>query len=264
MSYEVMKYPHGAFCWADAFSTDIVATKKFLTGLFGWTSKDLPTGQGVDYTQFFMNGKVVAGASPFPPQMQGLPSFWSNYVNVSNVDEIVTKVEVLGGKITMPPMDVLDQGRMAGIQDPTGANLNLWQAKNHIGARLVNTTGAMCWNELYTKDLLIAVKFYTALFGWEMGETPDSPGYTAITNRGRSNGGAMTITPEMGEFPPSWVTYFTVDNISNTLKKVSELGGKIFLDVKDIGVGKISMIADPAGASFIVMQMAGKPNEWVE
>jgi len=265
MPYTVSKYPHGTFCWADAFSTDIEATKKFLTGLFGWTSKDMPTGQeNMDYTQFFMDGKVVAGASPFPAMMKGMPSFWSNYVNVDNVDEVVAKVEELGGKVTMPAMDVLDQGRMAGIQDPTGANVNIWQAKNHIGAQLVNTIGAMGWNELYTKDLETAKKFYTELFGWSFESSPDMPDYVIIKNNGRMNGGAMEITKEMEGMPPNWTVYFTVANIEESLKKVKELGGVVHMGPQKVSVGQFAMISDPAGAGFIIMESAVKPDEWAE
>ena len=64
-------------------------------------------------------------------------------------------------------MDVFDSGRMAFIVDPTGAQLGLWQPKNHIGAGIVNTVGAMCWNELLTRDAQTAKAFYSAIFGWE-------------------------------------------------------------------------------------------------
>ena len=42
-------------------------------------------------------------------------------------------------------------GRMAILSDPTGAVFALWQAKNNIGAQLVNEANTFCWNELATK-----------------------------------------------------------------------------------------------------------------
>src|SRR5579859_322463 len=124
MAYTVTKYPQGTFSWADIVSTDIEKSKKFLTSFFGWTSQDMPTEEGKpDYTMFYLDTHVVAGGSPtFMPNM---PSFWNSYITVNNVDEMVAKAEKLGGKITMPPMDVLDSGRMASIQDPTGATVCL-------------------------------------------------------------------------------------------------------------------------------------------
>ena len=50
------------------------------------------------------------------------------------------------------PFDVMDVGRMAVIVDPAGAALCLWEPKRHIGASLVNTPGALTWNDLLTPD----------------------------------------------------------------------------------------------------------------
>ncbi len=264
MSYTVTKYPQGTFSWADFFSTDIAASKKFLTGLFGWTFEDMPTEKGKpDYTMFSLDGKYVAGGSQtFDPKM---PSFWMSYVTVNNVDEMVKKAESFGAKVKMPPMDVFDAGKMAVIEDPTGASLSLWQPKKHIGAGIVNTVGAMCWNELYTKDVKKAQDFYAKLFGWTF-ETDEKTGYVTIKNNGRMNGGMMAIAPDMEQagMIPNWTVYFTVKNMAESVAKVKELGGHVYLDSKPISVGKISMIGDSAHAHFIIMEMSVPPNEWVE
>jgi predicted enzyme related to lactoylglutathione lyase len=222
----------------------------------------MPTGEGQpDYTMFSLHGKYVAGGSPtFAPNM---PSFWASYVTVTNVDEIVAKAEKLGAKIIMPPMDVLDVGRMATIQDPTGAQLSLWQPKKHIGAGVVNTVGAMCWNELYTKDLETAKKFYADLFGWTY-DVNEPTGYVTIYNNGRPNGGMMTMNEDMIKhgMVPNWTVYFTVKNMAESVAKVKELGGYVYMESKEISVGKISMIGDPAHAHFILMEMSVPPQEW--
>lgn len=263
MSYTVTKYPQGTFCWADVTSTDIEKSKKFLTGLFGWTSQDMPTGEGKpDYTMFSLENKNVAGGGPsFMPNM---PSFWNNYVSVENVDEMTAKVQKLGGKVTMPPMDVLDSGRMVVIQDSTGANLALWQPKKHIGASIVNTVGAMSWNELYTKDVEKAKQFYADLLGWKYEIDEKNNNYIMIKNNGRSNGGIFELTPEMGAMPSNWTVYFTVRNIKESLAKVQELGGHVYMEPKEIRIGKIAMIADPTGASFMILDMSIQPSEWVD
>ena len=60
----------------------------------------------------------------------------------------------------------MDAGRMAVLQDPTGAVFQVWQAKNSIGAKILNEPGALCWTELTTTDTKAAEAFYTKLFGW--------------------------------------------------------------------------------------------------
>ena len=52
----------------------------------------------------------------------------------------------------MDPFDVLDVGRMAMVQDPTGAVVALWEPRRHAGAGLAGEANAICWNELATTD----------------------------------------------------------------------------------------------------------------
>ena len=60
------------------------------------------------------------------------------------------KAQALGAKVFAPPFDVMDAGRMAVLQDPTGAVFQVWQPKKHIGAKILNEPGALCWTELTT------------------------------------------------------------------------------------------------------------------
>jgi uncharacterized protein len=239
-------------------------SKHFFTELFGWTSQDMPTGQGrPDYTMFSLQEKYVAGGSPaFDPH---LPSYWNNYISVEHCDEMTKKAESLGAKITMQPMDVLDSGRMSTIQDPTGAYISLWQPKKHIGASIVNTPGAMSWNELYTKDVEKAKQFYEKLFGWTYEIDEENEGYVTIKNNGRRNGGMYAMKPDMEQagMVPSWVVYFSVKDLDKTVSDIKELNGQVYMQ-KKVNVGKIAMAADPTHASFMLIQMNIPPEEWKE
>ena len=89
----------------------------------------------------------------------------------------------LGGTVLMEPFDVLDVGRMAMVQDPTGAVVALWEPRRHAGAGVVGEASAMCWNELGTTDTARAGAFYDVaarLVGrdpgrWGPSATPRSP-----------------------------------------------------------------------------------------
>ena len=139
---------------------------------------------------FQHQGQNVAALSEATPEAleQNIPSHWSCYVAVDDVDALLPVVTDHGGTIIFGPMDVFDSGRMAFLMDPTGAALGLWQARNHIGAGIVNTVGAMCWNELLTRDVEGAKAFYSAVLGWEY---RDLENYSDIINRGRVNGGIV-------------------------------------------------------------------------
>ena len=99
-------------------------------------------------------------------RQSGTPPHWNLYVTVANVDETVKRAEGLGARVFAPPFDVMGAGRMAVLQDPTGAVFQLWEPKEHIGAKILNEPGAVCWSELTTRDTAAAESFYTALFGW--------------------------------------------------------------------------------------------------
>ena len=62
-------------------------------------------------------------------KQMGVPPHWNSYVTVANVDEAAKKAQSLGGKVLAPPFDVMDAGRMAVLQDPTGAVFQVWQAE---------------------------------------------------------------------------------------------------------------------------------------
>lgn len=266
MSFKVSKkYPQGLFCWADVASTDIAKTEDFLSGLMGWRVEHAPTDAGPDYTLFYLGDDAVAGGMPSYGDSDEEQSFWANYIAVDDLDVTVEKAKKLGAKVIMPSMKVMDAGHMAGIQDPTGAVVMFWQANNHIGAGIVNTVGAMGWNELLTTDVEKATNFYTDLFGWEyqVDEDSDNP-YYMITNNGRANGGIMEIDPSWGEMPSHWIPYFTVKSITEAEEKTNKLGGSIITPMFEAPQGKMLRVADPTGAMMMLIELSVPADEWEE
>ena len=254
--YTVKKYPHGTFNWADTSSTDPTAAKQFYMDLFGWGNTDIPIGNDMTYTMFQHQGQHVAALSQATPEAleQNIPSHWSCYVAVDDVDALLPVVTANGGQIIFGPMDVFDSGRMAFFMDPTGAALGLWQARSHIGAGIVNTVGAMCWNELLTRDTEAAKAFYSVVLGWEF---HGDGHYIHITNRGRNNGGMLEMDESFGEMPPCWMPYFNVADIDAAMKRVEELGGKVITPKMEApDTGWFTVVQDPAGAVFYIMQLA--------
>ncbi len=254
--YKVTKYPQGTFSWADNTSTNADAAKAFYMDLFGWGALDLPIGPDMFYTMFQNQGEHAAGFAAMMPDMQaqGIPSHWTNYVSVDDVDAMVAPIQAGGGTIVFGPMDIFKSGRMLQFIDPTGAQLGLWQPKDHIGAGIVNTVGAMCWNELLTKDAETAKAFYSALFGWEY--IVDENGYIMIQNGGRNNGAMMQMDESFGEMPSMWQPYFTVADIDESVSRAGELGATIIIPKTEApGAGHFAYMSDPAGAHFYIIQL---------
>lgn len=264
--FTVTKYPHGAFSWADNVSLDQAAVKTFYVALMGWEAEDLPLpGDMGVYTMFRKDGHNVAGLGAMPPEMRehGMPSVWNSYVNVDSVDALVPRITELGGTVMGEPMDVMDSGRLLLFSDPTGAVVGAWQPDQHIGAGLVNTVGAMCWNELATRNPETAMAFYSGLFGWVFSKT-EGMDYWSFTNNGRMNGGVVKMTAEWGEMPPHWMTYFTVADLDTAMTEAIILGGRVLNGpIESQGVGRFAVIHDPAGAVCTIIQLE-RPDPWGE
>jgi len=263
--FTVTKYPHGHFSWADGLSTDQQAAKKFYTAVMGWDVNDVPMGDGQFYTMFEQDGKSIAGLGQMPPEMQeqGIPSIWTSYINVDDVDAATEKAKSLGATVTMDVTDVFDSGRMSMIQDPVGAQVGLWQAKSHIGAGLVNTPSAMTWNELSASKIDGAPDFYNKLFGWEINKDENRE-YYYITNKGRMNGGMLPMGEDYANIPPFWMVYFSVADLDAAMEKVKANGGTIHVGkIEAPGVGHLSVIADPTGGVCTIIQL-DQPQPWEE
>ena len=194
---ERREYAPGTFCWADLQTSDQQAAKAFYRSLFMWELEDTPAGEAGVYTMASIGGLDVAAIAGL--QDESIPPHWSSYVAVADADAAAARARELGTAVVAEPFDVFDSGRMVVIQDPQGAFLNLWQAREHIGARLVNAPGAMSWNDLATPDPPAAAAFYGELFGWRAEEVPESDGrYWSIHNGERPNGGLMPARPAAG------------------------------------------------------------------
>ncbi len=55
------------------------------------------------------------------PQQQPGPAHWGAYVTVPSCDETVEKAKGLGATVCAGPFDIPSIGRMAVLQDPQGA-----------------------------------------------------------------------------------------------------------------------------------------------
>lgn len=122
--------PHGTICWAELASKDLGAAKSFYSELFGWhlkggdvTSTDGSDAAAMNYTEIVVGGRPVGGMYQITENMGGMPSNWSTYVSVDDVDASAKKVEELGGSIVMPPMDIPHVGRFCVVKDPSGGSI---------------------------------------------------------------------------------------------------------------------------------------------
>jgi len=247
------------FCWPELATTDQKGAVGFYRGVFGWNVNDQPIGPTETYSTFEMRGKPIGAAYTMKAEQrqQGVPPHWGSYVSVTSADDSVKRAKELGATVLAPPFDVMDIGRMAVLQDPTGAVFSVWQSKKQSGAGILGEPGALCWTELATRDTKAAERFYTQLFGWSA-KTGSDGGmeYTEFSVQGKPDAGMMAMTPQMGNVPPNWMPYFAVTDCDATTTKVKELGGKAYVPPTDIPkVGRFAVLADPQGAVFAIVKL---------
>ncbi len=252
---KIESYKPGSFVWAELHTTDVAAAKSFYGDMFGWTSIDFPMPNGV-YTIFQSDGNDAAAAAPAMP---GMPPNWGVYFSVSDLDASTGKVKELGGEVAMGPMDIGDPGSMTLAKDPQGVHFALWKGKQHIGATHGGPLNCVVWPELMTPAESAAVAFYTGLFGWKTKpETGlDAAQYVEWVNDGKSIGGLLPMRGDQWTgVPPHWQIYVTVADCDERVARATALGAKVIVPPRDIpNTGRFSLMLDPQGAAFSIIQM---------
>lgn len=258
------KHKPGAFCWIELGTTDHNAAKKFYTSLFGWSTKDMPTGPSGVYTIFELQGRAAAAGYGLNPaqRAQGVPPHWMLYMAVDKADTSAARAAQLGGTVVMQPFDVMDAGRMAVLTDPTGAYFCVWEARRNPGIGIAGVEGTLCWADLNTPDPERAKAFYSGLFNWQLNaDTDDDPpsGYIHIQNGDDFIGGMPPVRPNNPRMPAHWLAYFQVTNCDAVAEKARKLGAKFHLEPMSMeNVGRLAILADPQGAVFAIFQSARK------
>jgi predicted enzyme related to lactoylglutathione lyase len=267
-------YIPGVPCWVDTGQPDPEAAVAFYRGLFGWEFEDvMPPGSQGKYFMARLRGGDVAAVGSLP---EGAPAVatWNTYIWVPSADETASRAQEAGGRIVMEPFDVLDSGRMAVLADPEGAAFSVWQPGRHKGAQIVNEPGSVNFNGLNTRDVETAKRFYGSVFGWRTytiggAEMWTLPGYgdhleerdPGLRERLAEFGGepgfedvVASIDPlgdDQTDIPAHWSVTFSTDDADALAARAAELGGSVVVPPLDVPWARMTVIADPQGASFI-------------
>jgi uncharacterized protein len=280
-------YIPGVPCWVDASQPDPEAAVEFYGELLGWEFEDvMPPGSVRRYfiarlrpRSIFELGRDVAAISSIPESAPPRAA-WNTYVWVDSADETAAKIRDAGGGVVIEPVDFTDASRIAVFTDPEGAAFGVWQAKSHNGARVVNDPGSLNFNGLNTRDPEGAKPFYGSVFGWQTLAMDGGVGMWTLRGYGdfieghhpglrkqMSELGApdgfadvvaqiLPITDDQPDTPAHWSVTFAVTDADATAAKVAELGGKVIVPPFDAPWVRMTVIADPQGATFIASQFA--------
>jgi len=258
---ERSEYSPGEFGWVDLATPDVEAAKRFYGELIGWDAEPAPAPpeETGGYGFFTCKRKPVAGYGPTMGEDQ--PPAWSSYVYITDADATAKEIGEAGGTVVMEPFDIPgDSGRMAVCQDPEGAFFSIFEPKQFHGAQLVNEIGTWTWNNLMSRDLEQAERFYGEVFGWEAhaieGAPPGIHNWHLPAQRWPEGlAGLMAMGSEIpAETPPHWQVYFGVESADGAVKQTEAAGGNLLFGPLDIPVGRMAVLTDPQGAAFAIIE----------
>lgn len=113
--------------------------------------------------------------------------------------------------------------------------------------------GNFYWNELLTRDVEKAKKFYSDTIGWSFESMQSPMGTYWIARLGnKSVGGLLTIDgPQFDGVPEHWMSYLAVDEVDARVKKAIAAGATLMRPIFDVpGVGRIAILNEPGGAGI--------------
>jgi len=238
--------------WVDLSTSDAAAARDFYSKVFGWNIEVNPDPQYGGYGMAKVGGKQVAGIGP--KMSAEAPTAWSVYIATDDADSLAKKVQAAGGKVVAPPFDVGDQGRMAALQDPSGAVISVWQARAMRTPMPVGEVNTFGWAELNSRGVDKAIPFYQEVFGWtpktnEMG--PDAPPYTEFQLQGESIAGGQEMNKMVpAQVPSYWLVYFEVGDVDTSFKTATQAGAREMVAPMDFPGGRFAILSDPQGAAF--------------
>lgn len=266
---KVTKHAQGRPSWVELMTTDEPAALAFYAGVFGWTDDPAPIPAFEDYPggtyhQQRLDGDLVAAISKQDEaeRAQGVPAHWTIYFAVDDAEQVAGRVAAAGGAVIVPPMDVMEYGRMAVIADPTGAVVGLWQARTHTGFGRIDEPGAVTWCELMTDNADRAAAFLRTVLevpSEPMPVPPGAPPYTLLGPEKGQHAGIMGKGPDMAHVPNMWSVYFEVADTDAALAKAVALGGTVVREPMDIPPGRFAVLADPQGAVFCIIKSNPMP-----
>jgi predicted enzyme related to lactoylglutathione lyase len=253
----------GNFIWHELMTTDPDAAIGFYQKTIGWGA--MPWQQDESYRMFMWNGVPMAGLMLLPDQEleAGARPYWLSYVGVSDVDATLMRVDALGGKTYVAPMDVPTVGRIAVLADPQGAMFGVYQpAQPGMGGDAL-VLGDFSWHELGADDWESAWEFYRSVFGWEF-DSQFEMGEAGTYWMFRRAGGSRSLGGMFNRFPgtpaPCWVPYVYVKNADRAAELAQMHGGRVANGPMDVpGGDRIAQIVDPQGGAFAVHSAAARP-----
>ncbi|PRC90818.1 VOC family protein [Solimicrobium silvestre] len=243
----------GKIVFVELVTPNLVASKQFYGGLFGWTFRDIHTG-GREYVEASMDGRPVAGLiyKAIGENEHKQPA-WLSFIAVSDVDAAKRMAVEHGAKVLFEPHNIPNRGREAVFADPQGAVFAILASSSGDPADVIAAPGEWIWSSLITVDPGADAAFYQTLFNYEVFDLPAAQGFQhlMLASDDYARASINSLPADKAITPPHWLNYVRVDDTVKMAAKVVALGGKILVAPRiDRHGGKVAVVADTSGAPF--------------
>ena len=247
----------GKVVFAELVTPDLAAAERFYGGLFGWTFNNLKVGAS-DYGAASLDGRPVAGIlqKEMPADGHRQPA-WLTFIAAADVDATEKLAVQNGAKALREPHDVPDRGRQAVFADPQGAVFAVIASSSGDTPDVLAEPGEWIWTSLITTDPDADAAFYQKLFDYEVFETPAADGaeHLTLATENYARASANPIPASKPGLHPHWLNYVRVDDAVATSEKLVALGGRVLVAPHvDRHGGKVTIVADPSGAPFGLLE----------
>lgn len=114
-----------AIGWVELATKDAPAAKAFYQALLGFCfhASGAAVPEGVEYSEYSVGDTRFGGVLTMTAEWGDMPSHWSLYVPVADVDACLARCTELGGQVCVPAFNAPGVGRIARLADPAGAGV---------------------------------------------------------------------------------------------------------------------------------------------
>lgn len=238
-----MKLHPGKFVWADLFSNDVNATRRFYEQLFGWQFRwisEPPEPYGV----FSADGEDVAGLAYRDVEGDDRYARWVHYLSVADTSRTTQVVKQLGGQ-TLLAHSAADRGDFAIYSSANDVLLGAMTSSSGDPDDTQSMEGHWIWRQLYVWDVDAAVSILKSIAPVEAQPADASEyGDMLITSDGYARAGVTALSADSKE-APTWIGFVRVADAASMAARAKQLGGRVLFETDD---GDMAIVADPAGA----------------
>ena len=233
----------GKFVWADLFSNDIGASRRFYERLLGWEWRwvsEPPNPYGI----FSADGYDVAGLAYRDVEGDDPYARWVHYLSVRDTAATVDRVRDLGGRVLLEK-SAPDRGDFAIFSAANEVLLDLITSASGDPEDLQSLEGEWIWRQLYVRNVATALAALKQLAPFDT-LVPEGGGIADVllTSDGYLRGGVAAL-PGDAEEAPTWIGFVRVADAAALAARAHRLGGREVFVAND---GAMAIVADPGGA----------------